>query len=308
MSTRPGFILIVLLSSLSRLVASDPLVPDSIKGFMVQAEAAQARLINGREYVFESAAEFMDGTKKGYLYKVKKYDDLNWIIANKNMIFGSNDRYMFAVEKNTNNTWRKLSVLSTNGEDGGEILGRREFDALFPLTALEGRSIGLIGKETGYENAKFIKGDINELAFESKEKARRSDVLMFAISKIVFRENPTKNFSYIERLYKGDRGDNILTSTRNYTLSSSEEIEINNVDTVLRRVQTDEVLQKETHKYTNFQKTKRMDDNFLTFYGLSEPSNHFYSGKPWWSSFWFLGGTGFVLLGGMGFWLFRSRG
>ncbi len=307
MSTRPFLIMSVLFVGLSRLEAGDPSVPDRIKGFMIQAETEQARCINGREYVFESAAEFMDGTKKRYTYNVKKYDDLNWTITNNNMIFGSNDRYLFAVEKNKDNTWRKLSVLSTNGEDGGEILGRREFDALFPLTALEGISIGLIGKETDYKNEKFIKGDINELAFESKQKARRSDALMPAISKIVFRETPTKNFSYIERLYKGDLGDNLLTSTRNYTLSGSGEMEIIHVDTVMRRVQSAEVLQRETHTYTKFQKTKRGEDNFLTFYGLPEPSDHFYPGKPWWSSFWFLGGSASLVLGGMGFWFFRSR-
>ncbi len=307
MIIRIGMILSLLFGSVSGLVGSDPSVPETIKGFLISMETEQAKFINGREYLFESAAEFMDGTKKGYIYKVKKYDDLNWIITDNNMIFGSNDTYMFVIEKLSNNTWKKLSVLQTNGESDGEILGRRQFDALYPLTALEGRSFGALGNEKDYEKAKIIKGDITELTFESKEKARRSDVLMFVISKIIFREKPTKNFSYIERLYKGDRGDNVLKSTRNYKLSGSDEIDLINVDTTMKRVQSDEVLQKETHKYSNFKKTNKLNDNFLAYYGLPEPSGPFYAGKPWWTSFWFLGGSGLALSGVIGFWFFRSR-
>lgn len=301
------FILAVIFYALSRLGASEPSVPETLRGFVTQVESVQGALIHGRGYLVETEMIFSDGSKKGYLYDVKKYDATHWIITHKNMIFGSNDRYLFIVEKTKENTWRKLAVLSPKSEGIGEILGRKQFDALNPLTSLEGRSIAHIANDTGFEKEKIHKGDINELTFESYQKARSGNDLMSVKSKILFREAPNRNFSYIERLYNGSNGGNILKSERSYQLSNRGEVESIHLDTALRLVQNDEILQKEVYKYTNFHKATVLKDTFLAFYGLPEPSDQFYPGSPWYLSFWFLGGTSFAFVGGLGYWFFRSR-
>lgn len=282
-----------------------------LKNWVKQTESFQEKLTWGREYECRLKRKSMDGSYNEVKYKVKKYDTDNWNIEKhgngKIIVFGQNDRYVFGLEK-TNDTWRKLFIAKKQNSVGlANSLGT-ELEVLNPLVFSDSFKIDdSLNDLIDFSNTKHQDDEIKEISFECYDKTKKDLGQGPIQQKIIFRSSPTKNFSYIEKIYKNYKPETIYKSTRKLQLKNQDEIDSVNIDYSYSYIHNNILFQEHNYLFSGFRKTDHLKDNFVSFYGLPEPSSDRFPWSHWYTSYWAIAGYFFFLAGGGGILWFRLK-
>jgi len=302
----------VIFSLGTTVLIAGPENPVSIlKNWVQQTESFQESLVFGKEYECRLKRKLADGSNNEVKYKVKKYDSDNWNIEKhgngKIIVFGQNDRYIFGLEK-TNDSWRKLFIAKKQNSVGlANSLGT-ELEVLNPLVFSDSFKIDdSLNNLIEFSNTKQIDGEIKEISFECYDKTQKDSGNGPIQQKIIFRNAPTKNFSYIEKTYKNYKPETIYKSTRKLQLKNQDEIDFVKIDYSYSYTHNNILFQEHNYMFSEFRKTERLKDNFVSYYGLPEPSSDRFPWSHWYTSFWSLTGFLFFLVGGGGILWFRHK-
>ncbi len=288
--------LLAILALFPRFLLGDTDPVAIIKNYINKAEVFQNKNLTGRAYQLKINIQLAEKTEERIL-NVKYYDKLNWIVAKKikevEFIVGRNDSYFFVIEKRLNGNWKKNVV--TKPPTDKEFLSSHHFEyhAMHPLTILPpGELIGYLDDVVGFENIRYVKDDISELNFNTYYNNKKGEKTGPVSCKLIIRENPTWNLSVFESSDKSVLPIVNFSTIRKFGVNSEGGFESINVEGWFKYASNDLVTQKLTYSFADFKKLDILPDNYLQFYGISEPSGTEYG-------YQFLFSTPFNIIGGL---------